>query len=411
MGLITLTLAFALIGSSVFFAAFYLSIFLNNDTTQERRVKLDEYPDLTIVMPAYNEEEVVETSLSSVQDLDYPSYNIKFVDDGSTDRTLEIARELADDEITEIIESPENQGKAAALNRGLDSTESDYMVVVDADSKIEGDLLKEAAEKIEADSNVGAVISAIMPLNQNTLVRRLQVVEYRLRDFYRRLMTDVDILDVTPGAFSMYRTRDLRSIGGFDVGNLTEDLEMAWSLRKEGRDIEMVRDKRSYTELPANMSGLYNQRVRWARGHIQNLFKHGDMMFDGNYGWFGLFHMPATTIFALFSILGFFMVLWGLGEQLYNFAITLSTVGLTAPTFEFNMARILLSLEVKIYFPLFVSLSMMAYIMKKAYEGFGEEVQHPFALALYFFGYFMIKPIFWMSAILKELLRTKRTWT
>lgn len=411
MGILHLLVAFSLVGSSVFFAAFYLFIYLNNDSVNNGVPSVDRYPPLTIVMPAYNEEGVVEESLSSVQDLDYPDYQIKFVDDGSTDDTLSIAREVADEEITEIIESPENQGKAAALNRGLDRTETDYMVVVDADSKVEGDILKEAAARIEADSNVGAVISAIMPLNQDTIVRRLQIVEYRVRDFYRRLMTDVNIIDVTPGAFSMYSTSDLRSIGGFDVGNLTEDLEMAWSLRREGRDIDMVREKRSLTELPADMNGLYNQRVRWARGHIQNLFKHSDMFFNGKYGWFGRFQMPATTSFALFSILGFAMVFWGIGEMLYNFALTVSTVGLTTPQLDLNPVRMFLATDVKIYAPLSMSLVMTGVVVKKAYEGFGEEVEHPLALGVYFFGYFMIKPVFWISAILKELFRTKRTWT
>ncbi|WP_414836890.1 glycosyltransferase [Candidatus Nanohalococcus occultus] len=411
MGLLTLTLAFALIGSSVFFAAFYISVFLNDESKYSETVSLDSYPKLTIVMPAFNEEGVVRTSLSAVQNLDYPNYEVKFVDDGSTDGTLEIAKEMIDESITEIIESSENEGKAAALNKGLDSTDSEYMVVVDADSKVDGPLLKEAVETIEVDSNIGAVISAIMPLNSNTLVRRLQVVEYRLRDFYRNLMADVQILDVTPGAFSMYRTRDLNDIGGFDVGNLTEDLEMAWSLRKHGRDIEMVRKKRSYTELPGTLKGLHNQRVRWARGHIQNLFKHKDMFFNSRYGWFGLFHMPATTMFAGFSILGFVMVLWGLGEQAYNLFITFSSVGFKMPSLEFSLVRWLLALDMKVYVPLASSLGLTAYIMTKAYQGFGEEVKHPVALAVYFFGYFMIKPVFWISAILKELLRTKRTWT
>jgi cellulose synthase/poly-beta-1,6-N-acetylglucosamine synthase-like glycosyltransferase len=224
-------------------------------------------------------------------------------------------------------------------------------------------------------------------------------------------MSRINTLDVTPGAFSMYRTADIRNVGGFDEGNITEDLEMAWSLRKSGKDLGMVYQKRSNTELPGSIKGLYDQRVRWARGFIVNAWKHRDMFFKKKYGWFGRFQLPLQAIFPVVTVVGLFMFLSGIGESIYNAAITYSSVGFVLPSFDFNALRMFLGLDLKVYIPLATSLMVVAVIMKQAYQKSGENVKHPVALTIYFFAYFIAKSFFWATAILKEMFRTKRIWT
>lgn len=404
-------LAWLLIGSSVFMATFYLNVHRNGNS--EESYSLEEYPEVAILMPAYNEEGVVEESLENATNLDYPDYQVVFINDASTDDTLEIAEKFEERDNLTILDHEENKGKAAAMNTGLEEIEADYTVVQDADTSITADLLKEATAKMEHENNLGAVIASIMPLKRDTFVRKLQVVEYRMTNFYRSLMSKIDTLDVTPGAFSIYRTKDLKDLGGFDRGNLTEDLEMAWRLRREKhRSIDMIYGKKSKTEFPATLGDLFNQRVRWSRGFIYNARKHWEMFFNSEYGWFGKFQLPIQGIVPLFAVGGLIMIFIGILEALFNFAVTVSAVGLQFPTLgSMNLARVFLGISWKIYAPLLISLVFTGYLIKTAYSKSGRSVKHPGGMAVYFFAYFAVQASFWTAAILKELFQTKRIWT
>ncbi|MFB6241377.1 MAG: glycosyltransferase family 2 protein [Candidatus Nanosalina sp.] len=404
-------LAWLLIGSSIFLVAFYMNIFRN--TERDESYSLDTEPSVTILMAAYNEEDVVEEALENACDLDYGNYEVVLVDDGSTDSTLEKASAVeSENSILTVLEHAENRGKAAALNTGLEHIDSDYVVVHDADSRIDGDLLHKAAAKLEQKENLGAVIASIRPWRADTFIRKLQEVEYRMTNFYRSLMDHIGTIDVTPGAFSMYRTADVKAVGGFDVGNLTEDLEMAWSLRKYGRDLSMIYHTYSETEFPVDLRELYDQRVRWARGGILNAFKHRDMFFRRSYGWFGVLQLPIQFIMPAIAIIGLGMIFYGVVEGVFNLLVKWSAVGFVLPNFSsFGLYRTFLGMQWKIFLPLVASIGMTGYIVKHAYDHAGEEVKHPFGLVVYIFAYFAVQASFWFAAILKELFRTKRIWT
>ncbi|MFP4229849.1 MAG: glycosyltransferase [Candidatus Nanohaloarchaea archaeon] len=406
-----LYIAWLLIFSSVFLAVFYLSIYSGIKARRTEAWELDTEPSVTVLMPAYNEEEVVEKSLESVKNLDYPNYSVKFVDDGSTDGTLEKAEKYASDSI-EIIEHEENRGKAAALNTGLEEADSDYVVVQDADSEIEASLLEKALAKMEEEKSIGAVIAAIMPLKADSFVRKIQVVEYRLTNFYRMLMTEMDTLNVTPGAFSVYRNLDLKEVGGFDEGNITEDLEMAFRLRKHGRNFEMIYFNSSKTEFPSTLKQLYNQRVRWARGFIYNALKYREMFLNPEYGYFGTVQLPILVVMPALIVASFGMVFTGLIQSLYSYILTVSAVGLSLPHLGLeNLYFTLLSMNWKIYIPLLLSLVLVAYIIAVAYRYSGEKPENVLALLFYFFAYFLFQSGFWIAAVLKELARSKKVWT
>lgn len=406
-----LYIAWFLIFASVFISIFYLGIYsgVKNERTEE--IALETEPSVTILMPAYNEEEVVEKALESAKNLNYPNYNVKFIDDCSTDNTLEKAKKYSSEKI-EVIEHQENRGKAAALNTGLEHTENDYVVVQDADSEIESNLLEKALSKMEKDKGLGAVIGSIMPLQADTFIRKIQVVEYRLTNFYRMLMTEMDTLNVTPGAFSIYRTADIKNVGGFDEGNITEDLEMAFRLRKYGKKFEMIYFDSSNTEFPATLKALYNQRVRWARGFIYNGIKYREMFLNPGYGYFGMIQLPMLVIMPALILISFAMVFTGVLQSIYNTAIQISATGLQLPAFSLdNLYFAFLSANMKVYIPLFLSLALIAYIIKVAYQYSGEKPQNIPALLVYFFVYFLFQSGFWVAAVLKEVLRTKKVWT
>jgi len=403
--------AWVLVGSSVFLSAFYYLIYdENRDMMYENYSMPDELPSVAILVPAYNEELVVSESLQNLLSIDYPRLDIVFIDDCSEDSTLERAKSF-DGERLEVISLDENRGKSGALNKGLEFVEADYTAVQDADSVIHGDVLSKAVAGITSEDDLGAVIARIRPLNEDTFFRRLQMIEYMATNFHRKLMSTVDVLDITPGAFSLYRTDDLKDLNGFDVGNLTEDQDMAWRIRKKGGSIKMVYGAVSNTELPASFSDLKGQRVRWARGFINNMFKHSEMMFRSKYGWFSRFHVPASFFIALVSVAGIGLIGYGLFQSLYNFLVTVSAVGLSFSVPEIDVARSLLLFQWKVYTPLFLGFFVTGTLLRSAYKESDRSVDHPLGLAFYFFAFFFMKSYFWSNAIFKELTNSSRIWT
>lgn len=405
-------LAWILVASSIFLSAFYYAVYRSEKGELPTDFEApDEWPSVAVLVPAYNEESVVTDSLENLLSLNYPDLQVVFVDDASTDSTLEKAREFSDDPDLEIVQLDENRGKAGALNAGLEHVESELTAVQDADSVIDEDVLETAVSRIKAEENTGGVIARIRPLKRNSFVRKLQVVEYMMTNFHRKLMSVVDILDITPGAFSIYQTKDLKDLDGFDVGNLTEDQDMAWRLRKKGRSIRMVYSVKSNTELPSNFSDLKGQRVRWARGYMYNLRKHSDIVFSSEYGWFSRFHVPIQFIVAIVSVAGLGLISLGFLQSIYSFLITVSSVGFSLGFPQVNLAEALLSFQWKIYTPLFLGFFVTGALVKEAYRESGRKIEHAGGLLFYFFAFFFLKAVFWSTAIFKELFSSTKAWT
>jgi Glycosyltransferases, probably involved in cell wall biogenesis len=360
------------------------------------------------VVPAYNEERVIKKSLRNLLSLDYGALEVVFVDDASVDDTLETAKKFEDDRMT-VLSLSENGGKAAAVNEALEEVDTQYFAVQDADSVATGDALRMSVDRLESEPQLAAVIASIRPLDTDSLITKIQSVEYVVTNYVRSLTSKIDTLECTPGAFSMYRTAEVRSAGGFDEGNPTEDLEMAWNLRKNGNSIAMVYSAVSRTELPEDMGALFNQRVRWARGWIHNMLKHRDMLFDSSYGWFGRLQLPLQLCMPVVALIGFFMVVVGWGQSLYDFAITVPVTGLKPPSVPDRSS--LLGLPWKVYGPLGVNMLMSAVLISRAYRTSDRSVRHIPGLLIFFFGFFVLKGIFWVTAILKHAAGVDTSWT
>jgi len=406
-------LAWILVSSSVFLSAFYMSVYSEKKGGNMRQEfeAPDSWPSVSILVPAYNEEKVVRESLQNLLNIDYNDLKVIFINDASTDSTLEKAKQFEDHDGLEIIDLKDNKGKAGALNAGLEKADTKYTVVQDADSLMGSGLLQETVSRMEAEENTGGVIARIAPLEKDTFVRKLQVVEYMMTNFYRNLLSTVDLLDVTPGAFSIYRTQDLKEVDGFDVGNLTEDLDMAWRLRKKGRSIRMHYGTKSRTELPSNFRDLKGQRVRWARGFLYNVRKHSGMFLSKKYGLFSRFHVPMQFLVGIISVLGLGLIGYGLFDSLYNFYITVTSVGLRFSLPQINLMEAVLSFQWKVYTPLILGFSLIGYLIREGYRESGRNLDHPHTLGFYFFAFFFLQAYFWSTALFKELFRSTKAWT
>ncbi|NYZ75078.1 glycosyltransferase family 2 protein [Candidatus Micrarchaeota archaeon] len=260
----------------------------------EKKMAPKDYPRLTVILPVHNAQETIEKAIERVRNSDYP-YGIEViaVDDASTDSSPQILAKLKG---VKVLTMKKNVGKAAALNAGAKLAKGEVIAFVDADSYVEKTAFKHAVEAILEDDEIGAATCFIRVADANkSILRKVQEIEYYTGFGFAALASHLlDAIFVTPGPTTVFRKTAFEKIHGFDEHNITEDLEMAWRLRRHGFGIAYSPDSIVYTEVPDTIKALYRQRLRWYRGKLFNVRKYSDMLFNKKYGNFGLFMLPGS---------------------------------------------------------------------------------------------------------------------
>lgn len=291
-----------------FFSLFSLNVFillyLRHRKEYNKPVKRTDWtPQVSIVMPAYNEERYIVTSLRSILDTDYPreKLDIIVVDDGSTDNTYRVAKAFEGPGIR--VFTKKNGGKGAALNFGLAKAKGELVATMDADSYLTKGTIRELVPHFH-DPEVMAVSPAVKIRPSDSWLKEFQRVEYLMILFSRKLLSFIDAVPVTPGPCSMFRASVFKEVGGFDEHNLVEDQEIALRIQSHNYKIHSSMTADVYTEPPDNMGDLIKQRVRWQRGGVRNYWKYRHMI-RPEYGDFGMYFVPLNfaSITAFFTIL------------------------------------------------------------------------------------------------------------
>ncbi len=237
----------------------------------------DWQPLVSIIVPAYNEEHVIEASLSSLLALKYDNYEIIMVDDGSTDHTVDIAKRLFRHnnprQIPTRVIAQSNAGKANALNTGLIHASGEFVLCVDSDSRIIPDSLQKGLRHFR-NKRIAAVAGNIVVANENKLVTRFQQLEYMLsQNFIRRGLSLFGIVTVIPGPIGLFRKSALSQAHGYDEDKqlFAEDADLTVRLLALGWYISSDEDMQAVTEAPDTVGSLLRQRYRWKRGIYQVL--------------------------------------------------------------------------------------------------------------------------------------------
>lgn len=394
---------------TLFIALFWIQVYLFR--SRHSFCPNDKYYDVTIIVPAYNEECCIKETLDSLLNLDYPKdkLNIIVVNDGSTDKTAEIVGSYRSRQVNLI--NKENSGKASSINVALNKVKTELFGIVDADSVVNSESLKNMISLFESN-NVGAVISLTKVKNPRTIFERLQHLEYIFSAFSRKLMSNVNTLFITPGVLTLFRTDVVKKLGGFDEDNLTEDLEIAMKLRYNNYNIKISIDSITYTAVPNNFKSLWNQRIRWFRGYLYNTNKYRNMFFSKRYGFFGLFQVPLNFLTVFLVILTFILASYEILRLIYNFILKL--VSYKADIFYAyklpTLRELIFKLDLKIIFPMIISLFLAFYIYNKAHKFANEKWKFPIALLLYVTVYPSLRIIHWLAALSKEVARAKKKW-
>ena len=234
-------------------------------------------PQVAVLIPAYNEEKVIVRTIRSVLNSDYPHMRIIVIDDGSADRTSEVARaaypqEIAAGKIT-VMKIP-NGGKAEALNHAVRELTEEFYVGIDADTVIAADAVSRLVCHF-ADPEIGAVAGNAKVGNRINLWTRWQALEYiTSQNFERRALDLFDVVTVVPGAIGAWRTSAVLQADGYPVNTVAEDADLTMNLLEQGYKVIYEDRALAFTEAPANARGLMRQRFRWSFGTLQAVYKH-----------------------------------------------------------------------------------------------------------------------------------------
>lgn len=267
-------------------------------------------PRVTIIVPAWNEGPVIQGAIRSLLDLDYPSYEILVIDDGSTDDTHARAAELEGryGGVTVRVIGKANGGKAAALNTGIALARNDYVLCMDGDSRLSRDTLRRAVRHF-TNPRVGAVAGNVKVVNRNGLWTRLQALEYiEGLNMARRAQGFLRAVNIIPGPIGVFRRHALVDVGGYDTDTFAEDADLTLKMLTAGWQIVYEDGAIAYTEAPENLLDLIKQRYRWTRGILQALRKRAGWLVAPRGGfsvWISLLAMLfEAIIWPVVNVLG-----------------------------------------------------------------------------------------------------------
>lgn len=298
-------------------------------------------PRVSVIVPAYNEERSIVTTVNSLLALLYPNLELVVVDDGSSDRTLEVL--ISEFELSPIhpvfrktlptkpvraiyrsgfesrlvVVDKENGRKADATNVGLNVASGELVCTIDADTLISPDALQHLVAPFLLDDRTAA-IGGTVRLTNDSVVRAGRIEQQRAP---RNWLAGVQAVEYTraflvgrvgwnllggnmiiSGAFGVFRRDALLAAGGYEHSTIGEDMELIARLRRRGYEVgapvrvEFSPDPVAWTEAPESIRSLARQRNRWYRGLLEVLARHRVMLFNPRYGSAGLLGLPYYLI-------------------------------------------------------------------------------------------------------------------
>ena len=230
-------------------------------------------PDITILIAAFNEEEFIGSTLEGVARQNYlGSMRIVVIDDGSTDRTVEVVKSLqVGNTNIELISLNKNGGKSAALNRGLEMCKSDIIISLDADRYLNIDAIRNLVARYLSDpTDTRAVAGEILIRNSRVnWITKAQEWDYFLGiASIKRIQSLFQGTLVAQGAFSLYDRAALIGVGGWREA-VGEDIVLTWKLLLSGYRVGHAEDAIAFTNCPETLKAFIKQRQRWTRGLIE----------------------------------------------------------------------------------------------------------------------------------------------
>ena len=273
-------------------------------------------PLVTVLIPAYNEEETIGDTILSVQSQSYPIKEIIVIDDCSSDRTGEIARALD----VKVIRIPKNSGtKSKAQNFCLRFVETDLVATIDADTILDSKAMELIISALD-DQEVLSACGFVIPQKIRTFWEKCRLVQYLYYiGLNKSAQAHLGIPLVSSGCFSIFNTKMLKEMGGFPEGTIVEDMALTWRAHLEKKQIKFVPQAVCYPKDPSNWKQYKSQVMRWNRGFLQCVGKYKlSLIKNPRLAFFVFLYLLSGFLQPLF--LGFFIwyIIWFFSTNAYQ---------------------------------------------------------------------------------------------
>jgi biofilm PGA synthesis N-glycosyltransferase PgaC len=237
-------------------------------------VKADTSPHsdrVTAIVPAYDEAETIGDTIRSLQAQTVPLTEILVIDDCSSDETAAVAESHG----ATVISPPANTGsKAGAQTFALDHVRTPLVIAVDADTTLAPDAIETLLPALD-DPAVGAACGSVLPRRVRTVWERGRYIEYMFAfSFFKRIQDHYEKPLISSGCFSIYRTAELRALGGWSTRTMAEDMDLTWTMYAAGHKVRFVPEAVAYPIEPHSLGFMSKQLRRWSHGFVQNVRLH-----------------------------------------------------------------------------------------------------------------------------------------
>lgn len=251
---------------------------------------LKEYPLITVVVPAHNEEIVIKDTVQAILRLNYPVNRLEFLvfADNCTDNTYAEAMsvknlpQFANHDI-QIIKRTGSGGKSGVLNDALKQAKGDWLCVYDADAMPEQNALYFLVKKaLEDPEHYAAVFGRNKTRNykQNFLTRCINLEVVTTQRIQHTGLWELFKIGHSPGTNFIIQKNYVKEIGGWDNGALTEDTALSFKIMEQGKLIALAAQSEAFQQEPETINVYYNQRKRWAKGNYEVITGNLKHLFD-----------------------------------------------------------------------------------------------------------------------------------
>jgi 1,2-diacylglycerol 3-beta-glucosyltransferase len=271
----------------------------------------EDYPFVSLLVAAKNEEAVITSLVKDLCSLDYPTdrYDLWIIDDNSSDRTPILLDKLAQDydQLRVIHRSADaGGGKSGALNQAVALAQGEILAVFDADAQVSGDLLRRVLPLFER-KQVGAVqVRKAIANGATNFWTRGQVAEMALDSYFQQQRIAIGGIGELRGNGQFVRRAALESCGGWNEQTITDDLDLTLRLHLDQWDIDFLAFPAVEEEGVTQAIGLWHQRSRWAEGGYQRYLDYWRLLVRNRLGvrkttdlflfWITQYLLPTATV-------------------------------------------------------------------------------------------------------------------
>jgi poly-beta-1,6-N-acetyl-D-glucosamine synthase len=283
---------------------------------RERPPALDEYPFVTLIVPCFNEGELVRETIAHLAGQRWPDFEIIAVNDGSSDDTGAILDALMREHPRlRVLHMESNQGKAMALRAAALATHGEYIVCVDGDALLDDYATHWLVWQLLRHVRVGAVTGNPRIRNRSTLLGKLQVGEFssiiglikRAQSVYGRIFT-------VSGVIAAFRRSALHDVGYWHTDMITEDIDISWRLQMNAWEVRYEPNALCWILMPETLRGLWRQRLRWAQGGSEVILRYTRHLLRWRHRRMWPLAIEYVLSLVWSYVMGTIIVLWAAGK-------------------------------------------------------------------------------------------------